>query len=201
MSRLIASAAMDYPEAVVQAMQLALALVFGSAVAAKLTAPRAFTRSLADYALLPSRAVPAAAVVVVVSEVMLAIAFASGSSLRVAAVYAASLLSVFALAVGINLLRGRRTSCGCFGSEEQRISGWTLARLALLAVFAMAVVYASWTERGMRPLELLRSGQASSVFEELALAVFLVAVTAWVVRIPFLVSVMTLALDKRETSR
>ncbi|MGH8629603.1 MAG: MauE/DoxX family redox-associated membrane protein, partial [Burkholderiales bacterium] len=57
-------------------------------------------------------------------------------------VLACALLLVYALAMGINLARGRRDiDCGCFKSAlKQTISGWLIGRNLLLAAAAAALL-------------------------------------------------------------
>jgi len=53
------------------------------------------------------------------------------------------LLCVFSAVVAVNLVRGNRPDCNCFGRLYQAsISGWTLARNAVLAGLAVLIVAA-----------------------------------------------------------
>ena len=122
-----------------------VALLFASAAWHKLRDLAAFRAILAGYGLLPAAIVPAAGVAVPLFEVLLAAGLlADGSTRRAAAVAGAALLIAYALAIGINLWRGRRDlSCGCGRDGGQPIAGWMLARncaLALLSLLAAVPV-------------------------------------------------------------
>ncbi len=126
-----------------------LALLFASSAAHKLGDPVRFRDAVRDYRVLPGAAVPVGAGVLVVGEIGTAMALVV-PTLRVAAfVTAAVLLSLYAGAIGVNLVRGRVIECGCGGPVARRpISGWLVARnlvLAAVALFAAAPV-------GSRPL-------------------------------------------------
>lgn len=125
-------------------MRGALALLFVVAAAHKLHDRAAFRATFDAYALLPSpllaplaRAVP---LVELVAALLLVVprAAAAGASL------AALLLAVYALAMGVNLLRGRRDlDCGCMGpgarspvGPELVVRNLVLIALALMAGFA-----------------------------------------------------------------
>lgn len=117
-----------------------LVVLFASAAAHKLRDRVAFAGILAAYRVVPPAAVPPAAVAVAVAEVAVAVALALGSALGPAG--AVMLVATYSLAIGVNLLRGRRTiDCGCGAlGARQPISEWLLARNALLAAAALALV-------------------------------------------------------------
>lgn len=122
------------------ALRAALSLLFVWAAGHKLRDVAAFRHALANYALLPARWIgPSVALLVAVE-----IAVAAGlwlPGLRVAAALAAGgLLVLYAGAISINLLRGRRDiGCGCAGAADDRPLGWGLAaRNGVLVVAALA---------------------------------------------------------------
>jgi hypothetical protein len=125
--------------------------------------------------------------VFVAIECFLAFAFLTGWMTPAALLLAAATLLAFAAAVAINLRRGRRIPCGCFGGESERISGRSLVRLSMLlaAVLLLAVVPASRVtvttlpENGLSALAYLV--EAGSV------ALFLVLAGAWLLSLPELV--------------
>jgi hypothetical protein len=59
----------------------------------------------------------------------LGIALLTGALLRFTLPLALTTLVAFIVAVSINLRRGRSIRCGCFGDDDERISGRSLARL------------------------------------------------------------------------
>ena len=118
-----------------------LVLLFASSALHKLRDRTAFTGVLAAYRVLPEAVVPAAAIAVAVVELVVAGALAVGSVVA-GPMGALALLAVYALAIGTNLVRGRRTiDCGCGAlGARQPISEWLLARNALLAVAAASLL-------------------------------------------------------------
>lgn len=119
----------------------ALALLFGAAALHKLRAPRVFTATLEDYALLPAALVSAAAAGLAALEAGLALALLVPGAERVAALGGAGLLVLYSGAIAINLWRGRRAiDCGCLGpAGRQPLSGGLLWRNALLAGACLAL--------------------------------------------------------------
>jgi len=115
--------------------RLLAALVFGSAALGKLRNLAQFTQVLRDYQILPARCVAPAAAIVIAAEGFITLAV-WWRPLRAAAVcVAVILLASYALAIALNLWRGRREiDCGCsFGGTGEPIS-WVLPlRNALLA--------------------------------------------------------------------
>jgi uncharacterized membrane protein YphA (DoxX/SURF4 family) len=73
-------------------------------------------------------------------EIGLGAVLVSGLARPVAAALAAVLLAAFSVLLGVNLARGRRPPCACFGSRSRApISALNLARnLVLLALAAVA---------------------------------------------------------------
>jgi len=115
------------------AVQFALGIVFGLAAGGKLRDPRGFARGVADFHIVPAWLVYPSATLIIVTEAWLAVAHFTGWHLAVSAVLAIGMLTTFAAAVGINLRRGRRVPCHCFGGGgRETISGQTLARLSML---------------------------------------------------------------------
>lgn len=117
----------------------ALALLFASAAWHKLRDGAGFRAILSAYDLLPAALVPAASVLVPLAEAVLAAALLVDATRHAAALAGALLLAGYAVAIGINLRRGRRDlSCGCGRDGGQPIAGWMLARNAVLVVMALA---------------------------------------------------------------
>ena len=73
-------------------------------------------------------------------EIGLGALLVSGLVRPLAAALAAVLLVLFSVLLAVNLARGRRPPCGCFGSRSREpISAWSLVRnLGLLALAAIA---------------------------------------------------------------
>ena len=121
--------------------------LFAAACAHKLRDPRAFRRTLAAYRVLPQPAVTCVGALVIALEGGVAVALWWPGGEALAAAVGAALLVGYAVAIGVNLARGRRDlDCGCsFGRRGQPIAPALVARNAL---FAGACVVAA------RPLAL-----------------------------------------------
>ena len=87
----------------------AFALLFASAAWHKLGDRRAFTGVLAAYRVLPASVVATAASVVAVLEGVVALAWLAPGRAGIALGGTIALLTIYSAAIGINLVRGRRT--------------------------------------------------------------------------------------------
>jgi uncharacterized membrane protein YphA (DoxX/SURF4 family) len=123
-------------------LRTALALLFAVAALHKLRAPGRFRAILDDYRLVPAALGPPAAVLVVAAELAVAAALLVPALRPVGGALAALLLGAYALAIGVNLARGRRDiDCGCAGPASRRtLSGGLVVRNAILAVGALATL-------------------------------------------------------------
>jgi uncharacterized membrane protein YphA (DoxX/SURF4 family) len=117
-------------------LRASLALLFIAAASHKLRDPEGFRAALAGYELLPSGAIGIGAALLVAAEVAIVAALCLSS---MAGIAAALLLAVYAVAIAINLWRGRRDiDCGCGGAVgRQRLSAGLVARNGLLVVAAL----------------------------------------------------------------
>jgi len=117
------------------AARLLVALVFVSAAIGKFTHSAEFQGVVARYRLLPQWLLMPVAYGLPPAEAATGVALMAGAAAPWAAWVAIALLLVFALAMGINLLRGRRNiDCGCFQSALRQTLSWTLVlRNVLLA--------------------------------------------------------------------
>lgn len=121
------------------ASALAIAVLLASAATHKVRAPARFARQLADYQLLPASLVRPVARLVPLLELAIAFALLVPVSRGWAALSAASLLALYAAAIGINLWRGRRDiDCGCAGPDQaQPLRPVLLLRNSVLVVLAL----------------------------------------------------------------
>lgn len=105
---------------------LLIRLVFGTmflaAGSSKLSDLGEFAEAVKHYRLLPGATAGLVAKLVAIVEVALGAVLLVGFAIPVASVVGSALLIVFALAMAINLFRGRRIDCGCKrGSEPIQI--------------------------------------------------------------------------------
>jgi hypothetical protein len=114
-------------------VQLALGIIFLLSSAGKLWDRGHFARGLAAYQILPRSWVNPASFLVIALESLLAVAHLTGYLLGIVVPVGLGLLGSFAIAVGLNLKRGRALPCYCFGGSGDTISGATVARLVLMA--------------------------------------------------------------------
>ncbi len=124
------------------AIALGFAFLFVAAAWHKLSARGRFEAILRDYRLLPEFLVRPIAMLMPVIELTLGLGWISGLSPRATALASAVLLATYALAMTINLVRGRiYIECGCgFGTstgEEQALSSSLVARNILLIGLAL----------------------------------------------------------------
>lgn len=114
-----------------------LCLVFARALLHKLGGFAEFVGTVRDYRLVPWP--HAAAIVLTAAEALVVVGLVLPATRQLAAVAGAALLAGYALAIGINLRRGRTTiDCGC-GGPGQGISPLHVARNAALIAFAVPV--------------------------------------------------------------
>jgi Methylamine utilisation protein MauE len=113
---------------------MGVGLVFLQAALAKLRHRELLSGVIANYRLLPAALVGPAATLLAPAELGIAIGLLLGGQ-GVAAVAAMALLVIFAAAMGINIVRGRREiDCGCGRSQLRQPLSWLLvARNLVLA--------------------------------------------------------------------
>jgi len=117
----------------------ALALVLFAAAWHKLAEPEVFAGALQAYDLLPVSAVVGVARALPLVEVAIGIAMLVPVTRQGALVALAALLAVYAAAIAVNLIRGRRQiDCGC-GGDAHPLSWGLVVRNAVLAAAALAV--------------------------------------------------------------
>ena len=122
-------------------LSVAFALLLGAAALHKLTQFREFRQVLSEYQLLPATLVGPAAIAIVGTEVLLASGWAFRVWLPYVGLASSALLLVYAVAIGVNLRRGRVfIDCGCaFGrTAGETISAGMVIRNVLLAGVSIA---------------------------------------------------------------
>jgi hypothetical protein len=119
-----------------------LALLFAVAAVHKLRDVGVFAATLGEYRMLPGALVRPAAALVVAAELVVAGALLSPAARQIGLAGAAALLLLYAAAIAINLVRGRRhIDCGCAGPAARRPIGSALVvRNLVLAGVALAAL-------------------------------------------------------------
>jgi hypothetical protein len=120
-------------------------LVFAAAVSGKIRHRHELAGVVANYRLLPGRLAAPAAWMIVILETLVVLSLATGLGLAAGAALGIGLLAGFALAMAVNLARGRREiDCGCFQSGlRQRLSALLVARNLLLAILLTPLLTAA----------------------------------------------------------
>lgn len=98
-----------------------IGIVFVSAAMGKIHHPSEFSEAVAAYRLLPYWSVNIVAVVLPWTEIICGLFLIIGLRTRASAFVIGALLSVYATALTINLLRGAPISCGCFDEVGDQI--------------------------------------------------------------------------------
>ena len=107
--------------------QIFLSFVFGAAAVHKLRDAKAFVETLRDYQLIPSPLLGPVSALVIGLEVFVVFGLWPVSLRTEATVTAAALLVSYAVAIGVNLGRGRREiDCGCSWGESGQTISWGL---------------------------------------------------------------------------
>lgn len=123
-----------------------LVCVFLRAGLAKISNLAEFRLAVANYHLLPPRLVPSVAFCLPFAETAAAVLLALGIVPGLVAALIAVLLTTFAVAIAINLARGRVFDCGCGGAAlramPQKISWSHVVTNIILALAATAIALA-----------------------------------------------------------
>jgi peroxiredoxin len=130
--------------------RLLLALVFAVAGAAKLADREGSRRAIVDFGV-PSALAAPLGLLLPLAELAVAATLLPASTAWWGALGALALLSVFVVGISINLARGRKPECHCFGQLHSAPVGWkTLARNAVLIAVAGFVLWEGY-ESGAGP--------------------------------------------------
>ena len=116
-------------------------LVFARAAAHKLFDLGSFTGFVEDYQVAPRWAVPTLSRVVVAAEAVVAVALTMPGLRGFGAYLAITMLLAYAVAIAVNIFRGRRqVECGCGGPPQPL--GWSLVirNIVLVGVAALVIV-------------------------------------------------------------
>src|SRR5215212_3283542 len=124
--------------------RLVLAGVFAGAGFAKLADRTGSRQAMVDFGLPAALANPFT-ILLPLAELAVALALMPASTVLWGAIGALALLVLFIAGISMNLARGRKPECHCFGQLHSAPAGWkTLARNGALAVVAGFVVWQGW---------------------------------------------------------
>jgi peroxiredoxin/uncharacterized membrane protein YphA (DoxX/SURF4 family) len=135
--------------------RLLLALVFATAGMAKLADREGSPRAIVDFGV-PSALAAPLGLLLPLAELAVAATLLPASTAWGGALGALALLSVFIVGISINLARGRKPDCHCFGQLHSAPAGWkTLARNGVLAAVAGFVLWEGYDGAGPSTLAWL----------------------------------------------
>lgn len=108
----------------------------------KIASFREFCATLRAYRVLPEWLAAPSATIVIGLELVLGIALLTSTARALALGGSAGLLMLYAAAISVNLLRGRRhIDCGCVGpGYRQPLSEWLVGRNLVLATVSLAAL-------------------------------------------------------------
>jgi hypothetical protein len=136
-------------------VRFVLAFLLLAAAGPKIADGGRFRRSVAGYGVLPAWLVGPTATAIPWIEAGSAVALFGGLGVGLVATIDGLLFLMFSAAATLNLRKGRRIDCGCFGSVASRAIGWDLIALdvacSLMAGFVVVSSRWPWTSGGSRP--------------------------------------------------
>ena len=182
--------ASDATLALVRPLELAIGVVFAYAFATKIRSPHSFAATVRAYDIVPASAAPLVANSVLLMEVAIAVGLVAEVAPRWTAITSGTLLGLFLVALGVNLWRGRRVSCGCFGDASEQISWRIVTRVVLLLAASAALALTADAPRD-RAIDL---GAAVAIG---ALALATLAAGAWLTRADELIGVFRIGTSRR----
>jgi uncharacterized membrane protein YphA (DoxX/SURF4 family) len=145
------------------AIRTLVSLVFLTGAYGKLRHGVPFQGVVANYRLLPDAMVAPTAYLIPPVELLLGATLLLGLAFPWPDLGAAALLLLFALAMGINLRRGRRhIDCGCFQSALKQTLSWTLVMRNVVLALLMGVALLS-NDAPHDPLALMNGYLAGAV--------------------------------------
>jgi peroxiredoxin/uncharacterized membrane protein YphA (DoxX/SURF4 family) len=132
-------------------VRLVLAVVFIVAGLAKLSDLKGSRKAIIEFGL-PAVVASPLALLLPLAELGVGAALIPASSAWWGALGAVGLLVLFVVGISINLVRGRKPDCHCFGQLHSAPAGWkTLARNGVLAAVAGFVLWAGYEGGGAGP--------------------------------------------------
>ena len=121
------------------ALRLYIGGLFIYASMYKINYPAEFAEAIAGYQMVPYWAVNIFAIVLPWVELISGVLLIAGIRARSATVIIGLLMTMFTIAVFVNLMRDAPISCGCFQAIGEKISWWTLGRDMIWIVMTIHV--------------------------------------------------------------
>ena len=169
-------------------VQLAIGIVFLLSASSKVLHPVTFARGVRAYKLLPDSLAFVVGLLLIPIEIILGISHLVGWLLSYMAPLALATLISFAIAVGVNLKRGRVLPCYCFGGQRgEQITKRTLVRLGLLVAGELFVLADPALFASDRLTYPERTGDLVLLSTILICAVFVLVAGRWVLTVPDIV--------------
>src|ERR671916_1446296 len=129
-------------------IRLLLAAVFVVAGVAKLADRKGSRQAIIDFGV-PAGLGSPLGILLPLAELVCAVALIPSATAWWGAVGTLTLLILFVAGIGINLARGRKPECHCFGQLHSAPAGWkTLARNVVLSAIAGFVLWAGYEGAG-----------------------------------------------------
>lgn len=127
-------------------LRIALSAVFGTAGVTKLLDQRGTREAVKNFGA-PESLTPALSIILPIIELVIAVGLLFADTTRASAIASLFVLTLFVVAIGVNLARGRTHDCHCFGQLYSRPLGWaTLGRNLIFALAAGVVLWQTGTE-------------------------------------------------------
>ncbi|MEP6568609.1 MAG: MauE/DoxX family redox-associated membrane protein [Acidobacteriota bacterium] len=163
-------------------LRVALSAVFGVAGVTKLLDPPGTREALKNFGS-PEPLVPVLSIILPIVELAIAFGLLFPNAARASAFAALIVLTIFVIAIGVNLVRGQTHDCHCFGQLYSRPLGWpTLVRNLVFALGAVFVLWQTEVRAGSGVLNTFADLNASEWLILLGVVVFVVVVPIFLKR-------------------
>jgi peroxiredoxin/uncharacterized membrane protein YphA (DoxX/SURF4 family) len=173
-------------EIVLLVSRLFLALMFGIAGTAKASDLAGTRRALVGFAVPEKLAAPLGYCLPLV-EILVAVLLLPEKTAWTASIGALALLSIFAVAIAVNLGRGRAPDCNCFGGIHSKPVTWSVFTRNLLLAGVAAFVVAQGAQRpgpsALTWLMNLKTAEAVSLSISLIVMGLLISAVAFLRRV------------------
>src|SRR5215212_6338351 len=143
--------------------RLVLALVFVVAGLAKLADRKGSRQAVADFGVPAILAAPIGILLPLV-ELVVGVTLLPASTAWWGALGTLALLLLFAAGISVNLARGKKPDCHCFGQLHSAPAGWkTLSRNGVLAAIAALIVWRGYAGAGPSALSWIATLSAAQL--------------------------------------